>query len=154
MVFIAWRPRNPPEPGMCRKQEKTMQHIKHQPSPNLAKKRIRTYWHLHNQAVDLLEEHLSPDHFSDPAVHEDIRNALKNKGLVQFNRALRAAVCKLRPGIDSSHIWGAIDATGFWEDTTPGRWPCMTEARAEVLLAWASSYSAGQPFMTDKSQAA
>lgn len=93
-------------------------------------------------------------HFEDPEIHADLTRALNLEGLVQINRALRAAICKLRTGIDSAPFWALIDAIGFWEDTTPGRWPYMTEERAEVLLAWACSYIAGQPFLADGSKAA
>lgn len=123
------------------------------PSPELAKKRIIAHWYLHNQATNLLENHLSPDYFEDQEIHADILVALNRGGIVQFNRAMRAAACRVKPGNDSSPLWGIIDATGFWEDTTPGHWPYMTEERAEVLLAWACSYKAGQMFTLDESRA-
>lgn len=126
----------------------------YQPSHLLARKRIGAHCHLHEQAKTLLSEHIGPMHFEDPEIHADLVRALHLEGLVQFNRALRSAVSKLRPGIDSSTIWCLIDATGYWEDTTPGRWPYMTEERAEVLLAWACSYTAGHSFLYDESQAA
>lgn len=120
----------------------------------LARKRIGAHWHLKDQASIFLAEHVSPAHFEDPEIHPVLIDALEREGLVQFNRALRAAVPKLRQGKDSSPFWALIDATGFWEDTTPGRWPYMTEERAEVLLAWACSYNAGQSYMGNESKAA
>lgn len=126
----------------------------YRPSHLLARKRIGAHWHLKDQAKAFLAEHISPAHFEDPGIHAALINALEREGLVQFNRTLRAAVSKLQPGKDSSQLWALIDATGFWEDTTPGRWPYMTEERAEVLLAWACSYTAGQSFMADESKAA
>lgn len=126
----------------------------YQTSPLLAMKRIGAHGHLKNQARIFLADHISPAHFEDPEIHPVLIDALEREGLVQFNRALRAAICKLRPGKDSSPLWEIIDATSLWEDTTPGRWPYMTEERAEVLLAWACSYAAGQSYMGDESKAA
>lgn len=126
----------------------------YQPSHLLASKRIGVHCHLHEQATTFLTEHVSPKSFEDQDIHADLVRALNLEGLVQFNRALRAAVCKLRAGVDSSPFWALIDAIGFWEDTTPGRWPYMTEERAEVLLVWACSYTAGHSFMYDGSKAA
>lgn len=113
------------------------------PSPFLAEKRIVIHRHLQEQARAFLETHALPALFKDTDVHPTLSNALEREGLVQFNRALRAAIVHLRPGIDSSPLWALIDATGFWEDTTPGRWRYMTEEHAEVLLAACASYVAG-----------
>jgi len=113
---------------------------------NLEEKRIRTYRYLYNQARILLEKHISPDHFKSEDTYEKVSNAL-DIGIVAFNRAMREAVSDVRDGVDTSQIWAIIDATSFWEDTTPGRWPHMTEVRAQVLLHWAGSYEAGKPFM-------
>ncbi len=126
----------------------------YRPSPFLAEKRIGIHRHLQEQARTFLEVYAPPTLFADPEVHSTLSNVLEREGLVQFNRTLRAAVTQLRPGVDSSPFWALIDATGFWEDTTPGRWRYMTEERAEVLLGWCASYIAGQLSLADESSVA
>jgi hypothetical protein len=121
----------------------------------LARRRVHASWHLHNQIQRLFKSQIiRKNDFLDPCVYDSLKWIAETGDLITLNRAMREAVSKLRPGIDSSILWGAIDATSFWEDTTPGRWPYMTNTRAEVLLAWVCAYRAGHPFYTDKHRAA
>lgn len=126
----------------------------YKPSRFIARKSAETHCNLKEQAMAFLSEHTRPADFVDDEIHAELVRTLIEDGLVQFGCALRSSISRLRPGADSSVFWSLVDAIGFWEDAKPGRWPYMTNERAEVLLSWARSYTAGCHFIGNQNIAA
>lgn len=113
----------------------------------LAIRRILAHQHLVEQASAFMAAPERQGEFNDPAIPAVLLNVLHKQGLVAFNRATRGAITSISTGTDTLPFWDLIDATSFWEDTTPGRWPHMTTARLEGTLAWVESYRAGEPYL-------
>lgn len=131
-----------------------MSSLPYQMPPVLAIRRIAIHQHLTEQARVFLTDPWRPLEFRDQAVPALLLQVLKKEGLVSFSRAVRNAISTINPGVDSQPFWDLVDTCGFWEDTTPGKWPLMTHERAESLLDWAGSYQAGQPFLVAERAAA
>lgn len=131
-----------------------MKGASYQPNAALAMQRIAVHQHLTQQAWAFLADPWRQLEFREQATPAFLLHVLKKEGIVAFNRAVRSAICKLNQGVESQPYWDIVDATGFWEDTTPGRWPHMSHERAEDMLNWAGSFRAGQPFLATESAAA
>lgn len=126
----------------------------YQTSPMLAMQRIAVHQHLTEQARAFLADPWRQLEFREQATPAILLQVLKKEGIVAFNRAVRNAISKLNQGVESQPYFDIVDAIGFWEDTTPGRWPYMTLERAEHMLSWAGSFRAGQPFLATENAAA
>lgn len=113
----------------------------------LALCRIQAHQHLTAEADRFLADPAREHEFADPAIPRYLRHLLHKEGLVAANRAVRDAISHLKSGVPTAPFWDLVDATGFWEDATPGRWPHMTASGAQRSLDWALAYRAGQPFL-------
>lgn len=131
-----------------------MKGASYQSDAALAMRRIAVHQHLTEQARAFLADPWRQLEFREQATPAILLQVLKREGIVSFNRAVRSAISKLNQGVESQPYWDLVDSTGFWEDTTPGKWPYMTRERAEGLLSWAGSFRAGQPFLTTERAAA
>lgn len=131
-----------------------MKAASYQPDAALAMQRIAIHQHLTEQALAFFADPWRQLEFREQATPAILLQVLKREGIVSFNRAVRNAICKLNQGVETQSYLDIVDATGFWEDTTPGKWPLMTHERAEALLDWAGSYQAGRPFLVPERAAA
>jgi len=121
---------------------------------DFAMRRILAHQHLVEQASAFMAAPERQDEFNDPAIPAVLLNVLHKLGLVAFNRATRDAITSISAGTDTLPFWDLIDATSFWEDTTPGLWPHMTAARVEGTLAMVESYRAGEPYLVQTAELA
>lgn len=118
-------------------------------SNQIAGLRVKAHQHLVAEAHAFVADPARKAEFSDPAIPAYLAHVLHKEGLIEFNRQLRSAIAKLRIGVNTGPCWALVDATGFWEDATPGRWAHMSPAGMKRLLLWAMSYKAGQLIMLE-----
>lgn len=116
----------------------------------LAMRRIAAHQHLVGQAHLFMADPERKLEFSDPAIPDYLTHVLYKEGLIAFNRQVRNAIPRLKIGVSSSPYWAVVDATGFWEDATPGRWPNMTPASMAHLLGFAEAYQAAQSLVPEE----
>ena len=102
----------------------------------LGKERIQAVRQMY-VAVGSLRRYLSRHALLRPEEEQALRTA---RDPVQLNRHMRQIVARMRSPGHSGLLWHAIDASGFIDDATPGRWPYTQECQWRRYLQWAREY--------------
>lgn len=123
-------------------------------SNDIGIRRVLVHQHLVAQAHSFMSNPARKAEFCDPNIPAYLTHVLHAEGLIAFNRRVREAILSLKTGVSTGPFWALVDATGFWEDTTPGKWSHITPERISTLLEWAESYQSGQDCMREEAQAA